>query len=267
VGQKVCPIGLRLGINKESSSRWYSEPKEYAKILHEDLAIRKFVANLPDFKMADISEVEIVRHPQKTTVIIHTAKPGVLIGQKGANIEAIGLELQKLTTKKVMLKIKEVKRPEVNAQIIAQSICRQLENRGSHRRAMKMAISTAIKNGALGCRIRMSGRLAGADMSRTEDMREGRVPLHTLRADIDYGFHEAQTTYGKIGVRVWICKNENVFAADRRDDAGLLVTKQRRDGSSASSEQGEEKKDAGRGRRPAAGAKPRTPRTPREPRS
>lgn len=265
MGQKVCPIGLRLGINKESSSRWYSEPREYAKNLHEDLAIRKHIESLPDYKNADISEIEIVRHPQKVTVVIHTAKPGVLIGQKGANIEAVGLELQKLTNKKIALKIKEVKRPEVNAQIVAQTICRQLENRASHRRAMKMAIANAMKNGALGCRVRMSGRLGGADMSRTEDMREGRVPLHTLRADIDYGFHEALTTYGKIGVRVWICRNENVFATDKRNDAGLLVSKQRRESAAQAVEQPEEKKEAQKPKR--SSSKPRASRTSKEARS
>ncbi|GAB1432085.1 30S ribosomal protein S3 [Spirochaetota bacterium] len=229
MGQKVNPIGLRIGINKDWKSRWYVDPRDYAKTLHEDLKLRKNLHELPEAKNADISEIEIIRHPQRVTVVIHTAKPGVLIGQKGANIERIGLELQKSVSKKINLKIKEVKKVETNAQIVAQNICRQLEGRGSFRRTMKTAVSTAMRGGAQGCKVRMSGRLGGADMSRTEEYKEGRVPLHTLRADIDYGFWEAFTSYGKIGVKVWICKSDNTVSADKKDDAGLMPGRPRRE--------------------------------------
>jgi small subunit ribosomal protein S3 len=219
VGQKVNPIGLRIGINKEWKLRWYVDPRDYAKTLHEDLNIRKQMQLLPEAKNADISEIEIVRYPQAVNVIIHTAKPGILIGQKGANIERIGLELQKFATRKINIKIKEVKRAEINAQIAAQNIARQLEGRASFRRAMKSTVAAAMKSGAQGCKVRMSGRLGGADMSRTEEYKEGRVPLHTLRAEIDFGFCEANTTYGKIGVKVWICKSDNASLLEKKEDA------------------------------------------------
>ncbi len=228
MGQKVSPIGLRIGINKDWKSRWYVDPRDYAKTLHEDLAIRRRILELPETKGADISEVEIVRHPQKITVVIHTARPGVLIGVKGANIEQIGLQLQKLASKKVQIKIKEIKKTDTNAQVVAQGIARQLENRGSFRKAIKMAVANAMKGGAQGCKVRVSGRLGGADMSRTEEHKEGRVPLHTLRADIDYGFWEAHTTFGKIGVKVWIYQGM-VYRSDKNEDAGQLVRKQRRE--------------------------------------
>lgn len=226
MGQKVNPIGLRVGINKDWSSRWYVEPRDYAKTLHEDLAIRKRIYELPEVKGADVSDIEIIRHPQRVTVVIHTARPGVLIGVKGANIEKVGLEIQKVATKKVQIKIKEIKKTDTNAQIVAQGIARQLEGRGSFRKAMKMAISNAIKGGAQGCKVRVSGRLGGSDMSRTEELKEGRIPLHTLRADIDYGFAEANTTFGKIGVKVWIYQGM-VYSTDRVDDAGMLARKAR----------------------------------------
>jgi small subunit ribosomal protein S3 len=161
-------------------------------------------------------------------VVIHTARPGVLIGVKGANIERIGAELQKIASKKVQIKIKEVKKTDTNAQIVAQNIARQLENRGSFRKAIKMSVANAIKGGAQGCKVRVSGRLGGADMSRTEEHKDGRVPLHTLRADIDYGFAESSTTFGKIGVKVWIYQGM-VYRSDKNEDAGMLVRKQRRD--------------------------------------
>lgn len=254
MGQKVNPIGLRLGINKDWKSRWYVDPRDYAKTLHEDLVLRKRMYQLPEAKNADISEIEIIRHPQKVTIVIHTAKPGVLIGQKGANIERIGLELQKYASKKINIKIKEVKKVETNSQIVAQSVCRQLEGRGSFRRTMKMAVGTAMKSGAQGCKVRMSGRLGGADMSRTEEYKEGRVPLHTLRADIDYGFYEANTTYGKIGVKVWICKSDNALMGDKKEDAGLMPGRPRRDG---------ERSERGAPRGPRTGGD-RGPRGPRE---
>jgi len=228
VGQKVSPIGLRIGINKDWSSHWYVEPREYAKTLHEDLAIRRRLLELPETKGADISEIEIVRHPQRVTIVIHSARPGVLIGTKGANIDKIGAEIQKITQKKLQIKIKEIKKVDTNAQIVAQNIARQLENRQSFRRAMKSAIQNALKAGSQGCKVRLSGRLGGADMSRTEELKDGRIPLHTLRADIDYGFAEADTTFGKIGVKVWIYQGM-VYAQDKNEDAGQLAKRSRRE--------------------------------------
>ena len=227
MGQKVNPIGLRVGINRTWSSRWYVDPKEYADTLHEDLKLRKIVANLPETKGADIAELEIIRHPQRITIVIHTARPGVIIGVKGANIEKIGTELQKIVNKKVQIKIKEVRNPDNNAQLIAQNIARQLLARGSFRKAMKQAVANGIKKGnAQGVKVRLSGRLGGAEMSRTEEYKEGRVPLHTLRADIDYGFAEAHTTFGAIGVKVWVY-NGMKYGKEQKEDAGVLVRKRR----------------------------------------
>jgi small subunit ribosomal protein S3 len=227
VGQKVNPNGLRLGINRTWGSRWYVDPREYANTLHEDLKLRKLVMEMPETKGADIAELEIIRHPQRITIVIHTARPGVIIGVKGATIEKIGFELQKQVTKKVQLKIKEVRNADNNASIIAQNVARQLLARGSFRRTMKQAISNAIKKGsAQGVKIRLSGRLGGAEMSRTEEAKEGRVPLHTLRADINYGFAEAHTTFGSIGVKVWIY-NGMKYGKEQKEDAGSVVKKRR----------------------------------------
>lgn len=226
MGQKVNPIGLRLGVNKTWQSRWYADPREYADLVLEDLKIRKMVQDLPECKNADIAEIEIVRHPQRVTIVIHTARPGVIIGVKGANIEKIGVEIQKHLTKKVQIKIKEIKRAEVNASLVAQNVARQLVNRGSFRKALKQASGNAMKAGAQGIKIRLSGRLGGAEMSRTEEHKEGRVPLHTLRADIDYGFAEAHTTFGKIGVKVWVFNGMN-YGREQNEDAGQLLRKRR----------------------------------------
>lgn len=226
MGQKVNPTGLRLGINKTWTSRWYVDPREYAKTLHEDLALRKMIKALPETKGAEISEVEIIRHPQRVTLIIHTARPGVIIGIKGATIEKIGASLQKIASRKVQIKIKEIKKAENNAQLIAENVARQLLARGSFRKAMKTSISSALKSGAQGVKIRCSGRLGGAEMSRTEEYKEGRVPLHTLRADIDYGFAEAFTTFGKIGVKVWVFQGI-MYKNEQNEDAGVLVKKRR----------------------------------------
>jgi len=228
MGQKVNPIGLRLGINKTWQSRWYADSREYADLVLEDLKIRKMIDNLPECKNSDIAEIEIVRHPQRVTIVIHTARPGAIIGAKGANIEKIGVEIQKQLTKKVQIKIKEIKRAEVNASLIAQNIARQLVNRGSFRKALKQATNNAMKAGCQGIKIRLSGRLGGAEMSRTEEHKEGRVPLHTLRADIDYGFAEAHTTFGKIGIKVWVY-NGMMYSHEQNEDAGQLVKKSRRD--------------------------------------
>jgi small subunit ribosomal protein S3 len=229
VGQKVNPVGLRIGINKTWASRWYVDPKEYANTLHEDLKLRKLITNMPETKGADIAEMEIIRHPQRITIVVHTARPGVIIGAKGANIEKIGQELQKYVAKKIQIKIKEVRNADNNAQIIAQNIARQLLARSSFRRTMKQSISNAIKKGnAQGVKVRLSGRLGGAEMSRTEEAKEGRIPLHTLRADIDYGFAEAQTTFGVIGIKVWVY-NGMKYGKEQKEDAGALVRKRRSD--------------------------------------
>jgi small subunit ribosomal protein S3 len=183
--------------------------------------------NLPETKGADIAELEIIRHPQRITITIHTARPGVIIGVKGANIEKIGMDLQKYVSKKVQIKIKEIRNVDSNAQIVAQSISRQLLARSSFRRTMKQAIANAIKKGdAQGVKVRLSGRLGGAEMSRTEEIKEGRIPLHTLRADIDYGFSEAHTAFGSVGVKVWVY-NGMKYGKEQKEDAGVLVHKRR----------------------------------------
>ena len=226
VGQKVNPVGLRLGVNKTWKSKWYVDPREYADTLHEDLALRKAIKACPETKGAEISDVEIIRHPQRITIVINTARPGVIIGAKGANIEKIGSRLQKVAKKKIQIKIKEIKKPETNAQLIAENVARQLIMRGSFRRSLKMAVNNAIKAGAQGVKVKIAGRLGGAEMARTEWHKEGRIPLHTLRSDIDYGFAEAVTTFGVIGVKVWVFNGE-LYRNDRKDDAGLLVKKKR----------------------------------------
>ena len=228
MGQKVNPIGLRLGVNKTWQSRWYADPREYADLFLEDIKIRKMVNELPECKNADIAEIEIVRHPQRVTIVIHTARPGVIIGVKGATIEKISADIQKQLTKKVQIKIKEVKRADVNASLIAQNIARQLEGRGSYRKALKQALSNAMKSGAQGIKVRLSGRLGGAEMKRSEEHKEGRVPLHTLRADIDYGFHEALTTYGKIGVKVWVYNGMN-YGREQAEDTNETTKRTRRE--------------------------------------
>ena len=228
MGQKVNPIGLRLGINKTWKSKWYVDPKDYADTLHEDLRLRKVLETCPETKGADIADIEIVRKPQRITIVIKTSRPGIIIGAKGANVEKLGARLQKLADKKVQIKIKEIKRPEADAQLIAINVARQLTMRGSFRRSLKMAVSSAMRAGVQGVKIKISGRLGGAEMARTEWHKEGRVPLHTLRSDIDYGFTEANTTFGAIGVKVWIYNGE-IYDRTKKEDAGLLVkqTKER----------------------------------------
>ena len=246
MGQKVNPIGLRLGVNKTWQSRWYADSRTYADYFLEDIKIRKLVNDLPECKNADIAEIEIVRHPQRVTIVIHTARPGVIIGVKGANIEKISAEIQaQFTTTKVQIKIKEVKRADINASLIAQNVGRQLAGRGSFRKALKQASSNAMKGGAQGIKIRLSGRLGGAEMKRSEEHKEGRVPLHTLRADIDYGTYEAHTSYGKIGVKVWVYNGMN-YGPEKHEAAGQIVRKSNRDRSQAS--------DKSRAKRPARAA-------------
>ena len=222
MGQKVNPYGLRLGINKGWKSKWFVDPREYADTLHQDLALRRIISKSPETQAADVANVEIIRHPQRVTVIIHTGRPGAIIGVKGANIEKLGNRLQKVLGKKIQIKIKEIKRPELDAQLIAMNVARQLRSRSSFRRAMRMAIQNSMRAGVQGIKIKISGRLGGAEMSRSLEMKEGRIPLHTFRADIDYGFAESLTTFGTIGVKVWLFHGE-VFGRDRKDDAGLVA--------------------------------------------
>lgn len=226
VGQKVNPVGMRLGINKTWKSKWYVDPREYADTLHEDLALRRTLDACPETRGAEIADVEIIRHPQRITIVIQTSRPGIIIGAKGSNIEKIGARLQKVAKKKIQIKIKEIKRPEQDAQLIALNLARQLRMRGSFRRSMKMAVSNAMKAGVQGVKVKIAGRLGGSEMSRMEQYKDGRVPLHTLRANIDYGFAESQTTFGVIGVKVWVFNGE-VFRKDRKEDAGLLVRRRR----------------------------------------
>ena len=205
MGQKVNPHGLRVGVIKDWDSKWYAEA-EFADYLVEDYNIRKFLKK--KLFNSGISKIEIERASDRVKVIVYTAKPGFVIGKGGAEIEVTKKELQKLTGKNVLVDIKEIKRPDRDAQLVAENIASQLESRVSFRRAMKSCMGRTMKAGALGIKTAVSGRLAGADMARTEFYSEGTIPLQTLRADIDYGFAEADTTYGKLGVKVWICKGE-----------------------------------------------------------
>jgi small subunit ribosomal protein S3 len=201
MGQKVNPNGLRLGINKDWQSRWFAT-QDYAKFLNEDIKIRSVLDD--QLANAGISKIEIERSAEEIKVDVHTSKPGVVIGKRGTNINDIRDMIQKEVSKNIQLNIIEIKKPEMIAKLVAEGIASQLEGRVSFRKAMKKAVSLALKTGAKGIRVQCSGRLGGAEMARTEWYREGRVPLHTLRADIDYGFAEANTTFGKIGVKVWI---------------------------------------------------------------
>ncbi len=202
MGQKVNPIGLRIGINRTWDSVWYEDKDAYKKYLHEDLEIKKYIKKTK--KTAGIAKITIERFPDRVNVNIHASRPGVLIGKKGVDIESLKESLQKKVDKNVYINIVEVKKPEKNASLIAQQIANQLEGRFPYRRAVKQAITNAIRSGAEGVKITVAGRLNGAEMARFESYKEGRIPLHTLRADIDYGLAEALTTFGVIGVKVWI---------------------------------------------------------------
>ncbi|RBP44885.1 30S ribosomal protein S3 [Garciella nitratireducens] len=206
MGQKVNPHGLRVGVIKDWNARWYAKDKDFADLLIEDQKIRKYIKKSK--YDAGISQVEIERAANRIKIHIHTAKPGMVIGKGGSGIEAMRKDLEKITDKNILINIIEVKNTDIDAQLVAENIASQLERRISFRRAMKQAIQRAMKNGALGIKTAVSGRLNGAEMARTERYQEGNVPLQTLRADIDYGFAEANTTYGKIGVKVWINKGE-----------------------------------------------------------
>ncbi len=205
MGQKVQPYGFRVGITKPWLSKWYNQ-KNYADLLHEDIRFRKIVKQR--LYSTGVARIDIERAANKVKLIIHTARPGLVIGKKGAGIDAIRLELQKLTKNEVFLDIQEVRKAEIDSTLVAENVALQLERRVAFRRAMKRAVQSALKMGALGIRIQVGGRLGGSEIARVEWYREGRVPLHTLRADIDYGTAEAHTTYGVIGVKVWIFKGE-----------------------------------------------------------
>jgi len=206
LGQKVHPTGFRLGVIKEWDGRWYANRKEYADLLHEDLEIRNRIKKR--FFTAGVSKVEIERAANRAKITIHTARPGMVIGKGGQEVDRLRKELEQQTGKQLQINIVEIKRPELDAQLVAENIAFQLERRVSFRRAMRQAQGRAIRFGALGIKVRVSGRLNGAEIARTEWTPEGSIPLHTLRADIDYGFAEADTTYGRIGVKVWIYKGE-----------------------------------------------------------
>ena len=206
MGQKVNPIGFRLGVNRSWDSIWFAKKNEYGKFLIEDYKIRKFIRD--NIKNSGVSEVIIERSSKKCTVSIYTSRPGFVIGKKGSDIEKIKKKLSKLTSSEVMLNIKEIKKPELNSNLVAENIAQQLVKRVAYRRAMKRAMQSAMRLNAKGIKVMLRGRLAGNEIARTEWLREGSIPSHTLRADIDYGFAEALTTYGIIGVKVWIYKGE-----------------------------------------------------------
>jgi small subunit ribosomal protein S3 len=213
MGQKVHPIGFRLGFNKTWRSRWYAE-KEYASLLHEDLALKKDLKKR--FSHAGVSRVEIERAANKLKVTIYTSRPGIIIGRKGQEVDKLKQEIQKRTGKEVFINIQEILKPELDAQLVCESVALQLEKRIAFRRAMRKAVDAALRFGARGIKIRVSGRLNGAEIARSEWYLHGQLPLHTLRADVDYGFHEAHTTFGQIGVKTWIYRGETETAPRTR---------------------------------------------------
>lgn len=207
MGQKVSPVGLRVGVNRDWSSRWYANKKDFAGLLHEDIKVRQFITK--KLKGASVAKVEIERTKNRVNIFVHTARPGIVIGKDGESVDALRKEVAKMVDgKQVFINIVEVKNPDTVAQLVAYSIAEQLENRASFRTVQKRAIQRAMRAGAKGIKTSVSGRLGGADIARAEGYSEGVVPLHTLRADIDYATAEANTTYGKLGVKVWICKGE-----------------------------------------------------------
>ncbi len=218
MGQKVNPISLRLGINRTADSRWYADSADYGRLLHEDIAMRAMIRKR--LSQAGISKVIIERPHKKCLITVHTARPGLVIGKKGADIENLRKALSKMTEDEVRVNLVEIRKPEIDATLVAEDIARQLERRASFRRTMKRSIQSAMRLGAKGVRVMVSGRLGGAEIARSEQYAEGSVPLHTLRADIDYGVASAKTTYGIIGVKVWIYKGEimehDPMAQDRR---------------------------------------------------
>ena len=225
MGQKVHPTGFRLGIATDWTSKWYAEGTDYAKFLNSDLEIRKYLKD--KLSQASVSRIQIDRPARAAFVVIHTARPGIVIGKKGEDVEALRKEIARrmdLNINNVKINIEEIRKPEIDAQLVSESVAQQLERRIMFRRAMKRAVSNAMRLGALGVKINVSGRLNGAEIARTEWYREGRVPLHTLRADIDYGTAEAATTYGIIGIKTWIFKGE-VFDLESKNSEELPDTK------------------------------------------
>lgn len=217
MGQKVNPTGLRVSVNKDWRSRWFADKKQFGDMLHEDIRIRDLVKKR--LKDAAVPEVIIERYANRARVTIYTARPGIVIGRKGADIDKLREEIAKMTGKEIYVEIKEVKDPDVNAQLVAENIAVQLERRVSFRRALKRAVQMAMELGALGIRVHTSGRLGGSELARREGYREGKVPLHTLRANVQYGFAEAHTMAGKIGVKVWICRKEEAAPAKEASHA------------------------------------------------
>ncbi|MEC2057952.1 30S ribosomal protein S3 [Peribacillus psychrosaccharolyticus] len=217
MGQKINPIGLRVGIIRDWESKWYAD-KDYAVLLHEDLKIRKYIAKR--LSEASVSKVEIERAANRVNVSVHTAKPGMVIGKGGTEVEALRKALNQLTGKRVHINIIEIKRADLDAKLVAENIAKQLENRVSFRRAQKQAIQRTMRSGAQGIKTMVSGRLGGADIARSEHYSEGTVPLHTLRADIDYAHAEADTTYGKLGVKVWIYRGEVLPTKKKSEEGG-----------------------------------------------
>lgn len=214
MGQKVNPVGLRIGIIKDWDSRWYADKNDVADLLQEDIKIREMLEEL--YENSAVSKIEIERLKNRIVITVHTAKPGMVIGREGSVKKAVVAKLKELTDKQIILNVVEVKKPELNAKLVAESIATQLENRASFRRVQKMAIQRAMRSGAKGVKTLVSGRLGGAEIAREEGYSEGNVPLHTLRADIDYAAVEAHTTYGKLGVKVWIYKGEILPSKKRR---------------------------------------------------
>lgn len=219
MGQKVNPVGFRVGVIRTWDSRWYAKGKQYFEYLHEDLKLRKYLKD--KLKHAGIAKIEVERAAKKVKLIISTARPGVVIGKKGTGIDSLKADVQKLTTNEVFLSIQEVRKPDIDAQLVAENIALQLEKRISWRRALKKAIAAAIKGGVRGIKVRVSGRLDGAEIARSEWYNEKSVPLHTLRADIDYGTAEALTSYGIIGLKVWIYKGD-IMSAREVEEAGRV---------------------------------------------
>ncbi|MFZ2623699.1 MAG: 30S ribosomal protein S3 [Propionibacterium sp.] len=267
MGQKINPNGFRLGVTTDHKSRWYAE-KQYAELVNEDDKIRKWITK--NLERAGISSIEIERRSERLTIFLYAARPGIVIGRNGAEAERVRTELEKLSGKQIQLNILEVKDPETDAQLVAQGIAEQLGARVAFRRAMRKAQQTAIRSGAQGIRIKCSGRLGGAEMSRSEGYREGRVPLHTLRADIDYGFYEARTTFGRIGVKVWIYKGD--VTGTRAERAAQKAARQaapgrqrtnRRPGRGDRGERGGRRRaDAAREQAPRAAAPAASPEAP-----
>lgn len=261
MGQKTHPIGFRLGVIKSWNSRWFAPDNKFADLVHEDLQVKRYIKRRLD--NAGIANVCISRAPKKVTVDIHTSRPGIVIGRKGTEVDKLRSELQMLTKKDILLNIVEVRKPELDAQLVADTIARQLEGRVSFRRAMKKTIASTMKMGALGIKVRCSGRLGGAEIARDEKYKEGRTPLHTLRADIDYATSTAHTTYGCIGVKVWICRGEILETGNFYEDSEKKEVETTDTTSAARPRrprpgggEGGKKRPRGRIRRKSDGAKP-----------